>query len=178
VADVDTNYVGDQDPFCPLCIANECTSWELPASFVGHLYLSSPDTNKIFLVQIVQDCRYLLFDTCARLRPLSNGAGFVIGISVTGNSQVYVCGNTGDTVVIACKITPPPQPRLDSILLDLATCMPPVGIEQPIKACNDTKYYDILRCAHVSVPNRASLPRGIYWEWKFEMSVGRKVFID
>lgn len=178
IASIDSSTIAASATYCTACVVDGYVSWELPVNFTGHLHIASPNAGSTFSIQIVQSCRYVVYDTCMRLPRNIFGGGFQINFSVVGNAQVYIGGGIGDTVVIGCKTTPPPQQFLGPAYLDLSTCITPTGIDQPTSLCTDYNYYDIVHLRPVSERNQNSLPIGLYWRWCGEWYNGKKVLIQ
>lgn len=129
VASVDSSIIGEMTPQCTECAADGCTAWQLPSDTSLHISLFAGSVGR-FSVQITTECNLVLWDTCVTLSP----SPFTIGVILPPNSQIIVCGDIGDTVVLMVKATPPMNfPIYTTPHLDLTTCATPVGLAQPIE---------------------------------------------
>jgi hypothetical protein len=136
VASVDSSVIGvDIAPQCAECAADGCTAWQLPADTALHISLFAGSVSR-FSIQITTECSLVLWDTCVTLSP-NPSTPFTIGAILPPYSQIIVCGDIGDTVVLMVKATPPMNfPSHTAPYIDLTTCTTPVGMAQPIEQSN------------------------------------------
>jgi len=131
IASIDTAIIGSIEARCTMCPATSCVGWDLPNNYDGHLYFYCPSGGD-YSVQVTQGCDLLMLDTCGAFPPSGvAGQSFDVFFSIIGDAQVLVCGDAGDTIYINSKSTTSQQEELSVILLDLANCNMPTGIQEP-----------------------------------------------
>lgn len=145
VAAVDTSVVGAMQPRCTPCVTQGCVAWQLPADTSYHLaiYTLRPSTVS---VQIVIDCDYLLWDTCAYISgdSVSPPVPLFLSAVIPANSQIVVCSGLGDTIAIEVKATAPNNfPAYLTPTLDLSTCAIPLGLRHPTTPSEQFIYIDL-----------------------------------
>jgi hypothetical protein len=160
VAAVDSGIIDTITPQCTPCAAQGCIGWQLSPDTSYHIsfYTTSKDT---FSIQLVTECHYLLWDTCVVLNvynPIVYPPLF-LGLVLPPSSQLIVCGDLGDTVIIEVKATPPLNfPAYTVPYLDLSTCSPPTATVEPIKAVRQYWEFDGVYWKPVD----ALKPNGLY----------------
>jgi len=128
-------------PTCTTCDASGCDGWQLPDDFNGNVYLYGNSGDPVS-IQIIQDCRYLLWDTCMVLPVDPASSTYHPSFAVVGNSQIVVCGALQDTFMIEVKATPEPKMQISTHVLDLTNCQTPTATTEP--ATEPTRYYELL----------------------------------
>lgn len=177
VGAIDTSVVQEGVTYCTDCPTQGSVSWTLPNDFNGYIYLLCPNGTLPSSIQVVQDCQFVLFDTCVVLPQNYNNGFFSIGIAIIGNAQIYINGQVGDSIVIDCKSTPFPQEALEAYLLDLATCQLPLPIQDDLSDCGSFQYIDLLNPKQHTTDDQNTLPRGIYWQYCGTVANGKKIAI-
>jgi len=135
VAAIDSSIVGAMRPRCTPCPTEGCAAWQLSSDTAFHIYLFSTQPQQVSL-QIVTECNWLLFDTCATAYPTDPASPvmFFLGLIVPPNSQAIVCADIGDTIILQVKETAPANlPTYTIPIANLDTCSPPTFIPQPIE---------------------------------------------
>ena len=154
---MDTAVVGNLPPRCTRCVAEACVAWNLMDGFDGHLFFHSPASGT-FSVQVTKDCNILMLDTCGVFPPVGvAGLSFDVFFSISGNAQVTVCGNFGDTVIIDSKSTSSHQEELSVVLADLDSCGGATSVLEPVNPIYE--YYRWSDGVWVYPP----LVPGFYW---------------
>lgn len=177
VGAVDQQVIEQGPTFCTECPTGGFVSWSMPEDFNGHIQLYSPNGQQQFSLQLVQQCRWLLLDSCITLPTSPTNGPFDLRFAVFGASQLYISGQLGDTLNIICKSTPSPQEELYIPLIDLATCSVPLSIQDDWGACNAYQYIDIMTLKQFATDDENALPSGIYWKWCSTVANGKKIAI-
>jgi len=133
VAAIDTSTATMQ-PRCTPCTTEGCVAWQLPADTAYYIAIYTMRPSWVS-VQIVADCDYLIWDTCAYISgdSVSPPMPFDFDMIIPASSQMVVCAGLGDTIIIEVKATTPNNfPTYTTPILDLSTCNPPVSVAQPM----------------------------------------------
>jgi hypothetical protein len=135
VAEVDSSTVDTLQPRCTPCPTEGCVGWQLPSDTAYHITFFSPSSPMVS-IQFVSECHLLLWDTCMQIFPF-NPIVFPptqLGVILPPNSQVIVCSDIGDTIIIQVKATTPNNfPTYTTPILDLSTCSTPTATTHPIE---------------------------------------------
>ena len=159
VAAVDTS-TATMPPRCTPCPTEGCVAWQMPADTAYHLSIfTTRPTNAS--IQLVSECNWLLWDTCAYISgdSVSPPMPLFLSLVIPANSQLIVCADLGDTIIIEVKATTPNGfPTYTAPILDLSTCNPPVSVTQPIPPMRHYWEFDGTYWREVS----AMKPNGLY----------------
>ena len=137
-ANNDTSVIGEIAARCLPCDADSCVAWKLPARHGDTVSMSiclfNPDSST-FGVQVATGCNFLLWDSCGILYPHTPvNDPFQVRFTFYTDAQIFVCGSMLDEVEIEVKEIPQLARILDDTLLDLRTCMLPVGIGEAVSS--------------------------------------------
>ncbi len=138
----DTASLDSVNPCSPLkCEGLEyCHYWAIPVGGFS-VYLYSNDSG-YYNWRIIQDCRYILFDSCGFVPTGSFGDPY--NISVLGNyppgSVLMVCGS--QPLDFRVYLKPHPTNSNFTIIYDMDTCHGPVSISGEIDE-PEYEYYDL-----------------------------------
>jgi len=175
VGAIDQSVIQPSATYCTEVSTTGMVLWELPTDFNGHVYLHSSNGQYPSSIQVVKDCRFVMMDTCLILPTHPSYGSFDLSFAINGGVQLFVSGQSGDTISIDCKSTPSPQEQLDIILLDLNTCNAPVGIEDRIEQ-QYTNWLNIFDHTRYKCEKRDLPTSGIYWNYN-DAGQGRKVIV-
>lgn len=157
VASIDTSTATMQ-PRCTPCTTEGCVAWQLPADTAYYIAIYTLHPSWVS-VQIVTECDYLLWDTCAYVSgdSVSPPIPFDFGMIIPASSQMVICSGLGDTIIIEMKATTPNGfPTYTMPILDLSTCNPPVSVTRPMQPIKHYWEFDGTYWREVSAmkPNR------------------------
>lgn len=138
----------------------ECHYWGLPSGS-NIVYFESVDSGYYHL-RIIQDCRYILWDTCGFVPTTSPTAPYLVRIAAIfpHNCAAMVCGSSPIPFTVSCKPHVNHNP-LDSLLFDMDICNVLSSVADPVGAGETPTY---LTFPYGECVNNFPLPVGKYFE--------------
>lgn len=124
VAVIDSAVFGDLTPRCTPCPTEGCVGFQIDSPDSCFHIGVYPTHASTVTVQIVTECNWLLWDTCATILggSISPPEMLFFGITIPANSQILVCGAIGDTFGIEIKsLNPPTYPYYGTPIANLDT---------------------------------------------------------